>query len=198
MDWKQFFASVAGAIAWPVAVLVIVIMFRKQIRWMLEHLKRIGGPGVNFELSREIDEAQASIEKLAVETKPSQEIINIDAKGFQEKYEALQVAAVFPAGAILFAWKEIEGIIGELKLKLDPNKPYRNPEEVLKALINEGFLSETILHVYRNLKKVRNTIVHTPDAEKMPRGEVMELLGQLGLVANVLRAAGEQLNEKPR
>lgn len=38
MSWLEFFATIIGSLAWPVAAVIVAVLFRKQLRALL------GGP----------------------------------------------------------------------------------------------------------------------------------------------------------
>ena len=45
MDWKQFLASVIGSLAWPVAVVSIVYIFKDRIGFLIGQIRKIGAGG---------------------------------------------------------------------------------------------------------------------------------------------------------
>jgi hypothetical protein len=64
VDWLQFAASVVGAIAWPLTVLVAVLAFRKQLTALLgERLKRLKLGPVEGEWGAELNEVEDAITK---------------------------------------------------------------------------------------------------------------------------------------
>jgi hypothetical protein len=64
MDTKQFIASLVSSLAWPAAVLGIVLLFRKQLADLLTGpLRRLkAGPGgVELEFERILPKVQAQV-----------------------------------------------------------------------------------------------------------------------------------------
>jgi hypothetical protein len=45
MDWKQFFASMVGSLAWPVVVVALLVLLRKHLASMAERLEELTLPG---------------------------------------------------------------------------------------------------------------------------------------------------------
>lgn len=63
MDWRAFFASVVGSLAWPLVVLLIVLLLRRQLIGLfdgpLSRLK-LGPGGVEAEWDRQLEAAAAN------------------------------------------------------------------------------------------------------------------------------------------
>lgn len=50
MDWLQFTSSIAGSLAWPIIVLVLVLAFRTEVRAILRRVRKGKLAGAEFEL----------------------------------------------------------------------------------------------------------------------------------------------------
>ena len=63
MDWMQFVSSLTASLAWPVAAVTTVLLFRKAISDCLPALSKISFPGGSAEFDRTMGEIEAFVEK---------------------------------------------------------------------------------------------------------------------------------------
>src|ERR1039457_7099404 len=102
MDWKQFFSSIVASLAWPTAAVVIVYIFKDQLRSLIGHIKKIGAGGVNVELSEKVEEAVDAGEVVQAEKGlVAPDVIGLDPT-------LLQLAKTFPEAALIQSFKELE------------------------------------------------------------------------------------------
>ncbi|MBK6008651.1 hypothetical protein JJB11_21325 [Ramlibacter ginsenosidimutans] len=67
MDWLQFWSSLAGSLAWPVAAVAIALLFRSKIAALLGKLRKLEGPaGIKADFSEEVIEAAKEAKLVAV------------------------------------------------------------------------------------------------------------------------------------
>jgi hypothetical protein len=85
MDWKQFFASMVGSLAWPVVVVALLVLLRKHLASMAERLEELTLPGgAKAKFDRQLDAARTESEKIivpeAAETEKPSIILSDEAK----------------------------------------------------------------------------------------------------------------------
>lgn len=180
MNWKQFVASIVGSLAWPVLILVIVLAFRKEFSNLIGQIKRIAAGSVKVELAEQVAAVRAAGEAVEVE----QAIDPSDAIALDPSL--LQMVQSFPEAALLQAFKELEGTILQIRSRLPDGKPFRTMVEVLKALVNQGYITESVLALFNKLRAARNTAAHAKGEEEMSPGEALELIRQIKLLQSLL------------
>lgn len=180
MGWKQFIASIISSLAWPIAAVAIVVIFKDQLRHILSQIKKIGAAGVNVELSDQVKEVQKAGEVVELEQGevPAQ-VIALDP-------ELINLAQSFPEAAVLQAFKELEAVLLRIRQRLPDDKPHRNLNEVLKALADDNQISQNVVVLFQRLRQARNTAAHSRDAGKMVPGEAIELIGQIKNLQDLL------------
>ncbi|MGM5029635.1 hypothetical protein AB7813_21000 [Tardiphaga sp. 20_F10_N6_6] len=180
MDWKQFIASVVGALAWPTAAIVIVYVFKEQLRHILSQIKKFGAAGVNVELAQEVQLAERASEAVKFERGDvAENAADIDPS-------LVNLAQNFPEAALLQSFKGLEGTLLRIRQKLPDDKPHRNLNEVLKALADESYISANVITLFQSLRQARNTAAHAKEDAKMTPGEAIQLIGQISLLKNLL------------
>ena len=190
MDWKQFFASLIGSLAWPIAVVSIVYIFKDRIRFLIGQIRKIGAGGVNVELSDKVEEALDAGKVVQVEKGlVAPEVIGLDPT-------LLQLARSFPEAALIQSFKELEGLILKIRAKIPDDRPYRNLYEVLKALEKMQFIPQSAVALFQSLREARNAAAHGSGEEGLTSSEALDLIRQIKLLQEVLTPALDQLPQK--
>jgi hypothetical protein len=190
MGWRQFFASVVGSLAWPVAAVTIVYIFKDQLRLLIGHIKKIGAGGVNVELSEKVEEAIDAGEVVQVE----KGLIAPDVIGLDPTL--LQLAKSFPEAALIQSFKELEALILQIRERTPDARPSRNLYEVLKALEKQQFIPQSAVALFQSLREARNAAAHGKGEEGLSSSEALDLIRQIKLLQEVLRPVLDQLPQK--
>lgn len=164
MNTEQFVASLVNSLAWPVAVVVIVLLFREQLGKLLDApLKRLkaGPSGVELEFDRILSEAAAQVEP-PPQLEPARESATAD---------LADVAALSPAAAVLDGFARVEE---KLRARLrDAGDPRADEQRGAIALTRyagqKQLISPETVEAIRGLAVLRNLAAHggatdvTPD-----------------------------------
>lgn len=185
MDWKQFFASVIGSVAWPAAIFGILFIFRVQLKKLLSQIRKVTAGGVDVELSEQVEKAVTVGQEVEAEqnSAPAGALILDPA--------LLELAKNFPAAAFLQAFKQLEATILKIRGRLT-DRPHRTLNEVMHQLKLKGHISASVEALYLQLRKVRNSAAHAEQGE-MSSGEAVELMSQTKLLDDLLNSVLEQL-----
>ncbi|WP_315772993.1 MULTISPECIES: DUF4145 domain-containing protein [unclassified Bradyrhizobium] len=188
MDWKQFFASLVGSLAWPVATVIILILFRPQVGRLLGQIKKLAAAGVNVDFADQLEKVTEQAKRVEAETKgPPPDVVVLDPT-------VLQLAQKFPEAAVLQEYKELESVLLQIRSRLPDNRPHRNLNEVLAQLNKAGLISGSVIGLFNTIRKARNAVAHSND-EKMTPGEAIELVRETRMLIELLRAV---LNKLPK
>lgn len=187
MDYLQFWSSVIGSAAWPVAIVVIVTIFRKQLRFLLSQVRKIGGAGLNVELAAQVQEVQRV-----------GEAVELEQGGLAAEKEPLdptlmQLVQSFPEAAVLQEYRSVERLLLQIRDKLPDGRPHRNLNEVLNRLASLGMVSDTVVTLFQSVRQARNTAAHAKQGYKMTSGEAIELIGQTKTLQTVLERVLQEL-----
>lgn len=188
MDWRQFFASVIGSVAWPLAVVVIVLLFRKELRRLLSLVRKFGAGGLSVELSDQVEAVRGAAEAVEAESATS-DVVPLDPA-------MLALVKSFPAAAVLQTFKELEGVLLKIRARLPDDKPHRNLNEVLNVLLDQNYISSSVIALFQRLRETRNIVAHSRDEEEMTSGEAIELVREIKRLQNLLNGVLDQLPRK--
>lgn len=193
MDWKQFFASLVGSLAWPVVVVSLLILLRRQLAGMAERLEELTLPGgAKARFDRHLHAAQTQSEKIIVPQVAATESPFVS--------DEAQLANKFPEAAVSEAFRHLEVLIQLIKLHM-PMLPVRATSlSVVQTLLDLQKINENEYELYKSLREARNSAVHA--RTRLTPGEAFEFQQRADIMATVLKRVTKDLQgieiETPR
>lgn len=166
MNWLEFFSSLVAAVAWPGAVIILVIILREPLRDLVPLLQRMKYKGFEMEFGRKLAEAR---EEAGVE-----EEIPIDAELTPEETRLIELAHVSPRAAVTEAWRWVElasldaarALLGE---------DFRNKTftfQAIRRLERDDRIDRGAVALMRDLRGLRNGAVHSPEFAISPEAAI--------------------------
>ncbi len=172
MNILNFILELIKTIAWPITILIIVILLKKPIAELIPFFKRLKYKDLELEFERELVEIRQDIE----ETKKERpERIK---EGDEELSSYLKYTAeVSPRGALIDAWLGLEmSALSSARMcdliPKDITPPFHN---VISALKKARIIGEKDLEIIGKLRGLRNKAVHNPDL-RLTQKEVEEFI----------------------
>ena len=159
MSVLEFIASLVGSLAWPAAVVIVVIVFRNPIGEQLSRLAALRGPGG---WSAEFRERIRQIETQA-ELLPAPSTYQPEELEFASDVQMLpQLAENFPQESIVESWllveRSIRSAAARIGLDLSPIWP---ASRVAERLAEEGHIPRDLIGLIESLRTVRNIAAHS-------------------------------------
>jgi Domain of unknown function (DUF4145) len=154
MGWLEFTASIVGSIAWPIAAVVIAMLFRRQIKALLDKVKSLSWGDAKADFSDRLEEAEVAAE----ESLP--QVTSDETRSGPSQFE--QLLDVYPAAAILESWSHVELAIMERHAAL--GHPYDSRQGVVGAivrLVRNGAIDQATADSLQELRALRNTAAHS-------------------------------------
>ena len=179
-----------GSLAWPVAVVTVVYIFKDRLRLLIGHIKKIGAGGVNVELSEKVEEAIDAGEVVQAE----KGITAPDVAGLDPTL--LQLVKSFPEAALIQSFKELEALVLRIRERMPDGRPYRNLYEALKALEKLEFIPSSAVALFQSLREARNAAAHGRGEEELSSSEAIDLIRQIKLLQEVLTPVLNRLPKK--
>lgn len=153
MDWLTFWAEAIKALSWPVSIVVVAAIFKKELPAILRNIKRIKAGGVEIERLEKVAEA--------VESKLDEGDDNEEGDQLEDFVQLTQTEQKVLSAIIesRFAMRSITGVSKETGLnKATINRTYS--ELIAKGLLEQTRNSEGKLRWYpTNLG--RKSLAHT-------------------------------------
>lgn len=152
MNILEFFTALTESLAWPLCVLISVIILREPIVRLLDSLERIRFKVRDFEVSfdRQMEQVASQAENY-----PEPEDTPIE-----EEIE--DRAAFYPRGAIIEAWLAVEKEIYNLCSTLDliPRRGRHPTAKLLSRLRTSEVVDDGLIDIVRGLQILRNRAAH--------------------------------------
>ncbi len=156
----DFFASIIDSLAWPIVILIIILIFRAHLISALKNLKSVKYGDAEATFEREL--AEATFTAQALETPE----IETAKENTARINELIEMASTSPTGAIIEAWKDIEKAARDvveksgLPLASTPSRPYFNLQNFLS---DHNLLPKAEIDTFRELRMIRNRAAHSND-----------------------------------
>jgi hypothetical protein len=162
MDILTFIAAIIKATAWPVAVVVIVLVFRKQLIALLSRIRKGKFASAEFEFEQ-------GVETLSEQVDPPQlPPPNVDTS-------SVSLVTADPRGVILAAWNGIESAVHRLsyKLQISHSAASHSVTAMVREIEEQGKLDPGDVALFNNLRMLRNRAVHESDFSPSPDSVVL-------------------------
>lgn len=156
MAWLSFVASLVGSLAWPVAVVTLILLLRHALTQILAAVTRFKWRDFEIEVNRVVAQANAEIAG-----KPAPGPGQVPAPPGSLTY--LQtLAGVSPRAAVLEGWLPPEIAAGRLAEKFGFAKPgvALQMSELIDGLNRKGIITDDEAKALGRLRAIRNRLVH--------------------------------------
>ena len=172
MDWLTFTSKIIEALAWPIVVLVLGLVFREKLHDLLAAVRKLkAGPvEAEFEMAAKQVRVNAT-EASAVETTETPDVSsNLEATSEQKVVRKLLSARSDPSGTILEGWASVDGELFKLGRQMGIlDDPLENTAKVYQAIISSNLLPAETNKLVKELRDLRNSVAHvkvspTPDS----------------------------------
>ena len=158
MDRLTFVAEILKSLAWPVALITAVLLFRKPLIELIPALRRLRFKEFELEFGRDLLEA----ERRATVIPSKAEQVRVSAQTVPERLR--QIAVVAPTAAILEAWRDLEAAAADAAARRGFSV-VGGAWQLFVVLQSEGVLNETQASLVESLRKLRNKVAHAHDGD---------------------------------
>ncbi|MFK4771343.1 hypothetical protein [Rhizobium sp. ZW T2_16] len=153
-------AALVGAIGWPLAIVVVVMMLRREISQLLSRLEHmnIGSTGLAFNkiLKAEIIEAAESLAEA-----PEGGIAAPTKRALDKTME--KMIQNDPAGAVVFSWKQVQEVLVRLGDKHNVWLDLRSGRKTADQLCEVNAISSEMADVIKSLYSTYKRAIHSYD-----------------------------------
>jgi hypothetical protein len=170
MDWLTFISKTIDSLAWPLAGIVLGLMFRKKLLELLPTLRKVkAGPlEAEFEMAAKqvlagtADLGSKEVKTDSPQTPASPSVGDVTAK--------LLIARVEPTATIIEGWAALDGELHKLGRQTGiVVDPLESQQKVYQAIMAADVLPAETRQLVRELRDLRNQVAHakvvpTPDS----------------------------------
>ena len=191
----EYFVKIIEALAWPVTVFVLVIIFRGEVSKILDRITSLKYKDFEANFEKQLREAEQQAEHIRSERAPAElgTTDRLTSPQVTVHDQLLRIAEVSPRAAITEAWREVESAATNAAETAGLEAPRRMPiNHLVRELIRERIFSDTALPLFDRLRRLRNEAAHAPEFI-IDQGEVERYVDLALRLANDLFHAGNAL-----
>jgi hypothetical protein len=181
MDWLTFSIRLIEALAWPVTLAALIIVFarRPEIRALVPLLRKLKAGPLEAEFDREIrkiSEETGEVTTPEIEVKPDQRLV--------------EMAKLYPRTAILEAWVGIEATIKRAARQI-LNVDISNSAEAFNQLIRIKAVSPSDVALALELRRLRDQAASHAEEFEPSRDAALQYVKLASQLEASLRRLGE-------
>jgi hypothetical protein len=152
MDWKSFIASMVGSLAWPIVVLTLLILLRKNLGALAERIEEFSFGGAKAVFRKNLAEARERELSLRAHSdiKPSNILTKPDLAEFMTSYPDL---------AVIDAFRDVEELLIATRDALDLPAQMNLPT-IVRKLMERQLINRETAQLFENLRRARNAAAH--------------------------------------
>lgn len=188
MDWLTFVSQMTQALAWPVSLAVVLLLYRKSLLQLVSRL--IGVKMGDFEATFSSETRQ--VEEIVAEAKRS-----LPPAPAIDNSELLELAKTSPNGAILEAWLRIERRLIELAASVGQEATRMPTLRLISLLAEKQVINGYVADSLRGLTAMRNLAVHAGDAE-VSTARAVDFIVLAGTIEILLSTPGMRTARPPK
>lgn len=175
MGWLEFIASMTKSLAWPLVVILIFILFRKEIKERIRDILKLSLPGVAAEFDKKADEVKSSLvnasSPLGGVLVAAPEAIAFEIRESQDE----EIESFANVGRIVSAWSKIENIVKRRLQAVNVDVTRLGPSQLLLAAKTQNLITRDQFDSLRGLLAMRNLAAHGR-ADEITNNRVSEFL----------------------
>lgn len=162
MDALTFLSEIIRSVAWPVTVVVLVVVLRKPLVELIPLLRRLKYKELELEFSQQVSELKAEAESISREHPEEQGQISPSSN------RILNLVSFSTRASIMEAWLEVESAaiaVASSFWNQPPSDVMKNYPKLGEYLLQCKVINEKQLDIFNTLRKLRNKAVHAEELE---------------------------------
>jgi hypothetical protein len=161
MGWLEFFASVVGdVLSWPVAVVVIAILLRIQLRELLKRLRHSKVFGQDFHFGDVLERAEEATALAAADAESRTEA-DSEPRSEPDSTVVDDNALSNPSGLVIARWERVDAAIRDLHTAAGlPTSERRTTVAMARQLEEARIFNSEYVDSVVNLQKLRSLVAH--------------------------------------
>lgn len=156
MNTFAFVASVIGSLAWPITLLIVVILFLKNGSRVAKFVKSIRFKDFELTLRDNLEKARIVAESVEVG------LVSPPSSGERDESEdkVLALAQIDTGVAILKSWQKLESALIRMR-QHNGLMRFTTNSSIVQRLFESKKINESDLALFNQLRSIRNAVVHS-------------------------------------
>jgi hypothetical protein len=177
VDWLTFIATFVGHVAWPLVLIIVVLLFREPLGDLIGNLRRLRYRGFDMHFGKRMERIERDANRLPP---PTAEV--------EDSAVPLEtVAEAHPPTAVLEAWQLVDHVLRIVGKRNGLDDSLMSSGQLIQALQEKGVLNVSFAGLLEDLWHFRNDVAHV---DTIPTDQARRYVGVAKNVAARLRAVG--------
>jgi hypothetical protein len=162
---NQTLVQLVSALAWPLTVTLVALMFRQEIRKVASRLSTLSYGDMKAEFEKDLNKLERDVKELSVkESSTKVERPKNDSETL-DSYERLsRIAEISPRAAIMEAWRDIEVTTKQVTDAYEISTDGQIAGvKAIRELVHQHLLPESVVSVYEQMRRLRSRAAHAAD-----------------------------------
>jgi len=170
MDWLTFVSKLVEALAWPVAGIILGLIFRKKLLDLIPTLRKVKAGPLEAEFELATKQVLAETVGLGPKAADAESAKPTNGRGVESTAARLVTARTEPTATIIDGWSALDGELHKLGRQTGiVVDPLQSQQKVYQEIIASDVLPAGTKHLVRELRQLRNQVAHaqvipTPDS----------------------------------
>lgn len=187
MSVLQFISSIIESIAWPAAIVILLLAFKKYIVQLFPSISSLKYKDLEVQFSEKVKEL-VNISKDDIQKLPD----TCDDFNISRENQLFGLLEISPRAAIIESWLLVETAASKALQKKNPDMSKKTsmiaPARLGKYLQDYKLLTDIQFTIYDNLREMRNSAVHIGDAQ-FNKNDVTKYINLAIMLANQIENA---------
>ena len=200
-DLLVFISSLVSSLAWPAAIVILVLVFRAPLQKLLEGLTRLRYGDLEIDFGREVQNIKDQVTTAGIELAPkttTAKMVTNDSN--QIIADALELVEEFPESAVVLAWTSVECELFDVGVRFDipaSNRRYNPPSRTIRLLREHGYLDSETHNILDRMRNLRNAAAHpVREKVKISSDEATEFVIIAGAMTEKLKSLEPSFNSE--
>jgi hypothetical protein len=162
---NQALVQLVSALAWPVTVIIIALLFRHEVRHTASRLSSLSYKSLKADFEQDLSNLEKDVKELAPKEPVAKANRIEEDKDAVNSYERLKrIADISPRAAIMEAWRDIEVTTKKVADAYGVSTQGQIAGvRAINELVQLHLLPDSVTSVYEQMRRLRSRAAHAAD-----------------------------------
>jgi len=160
----EYAVQIISALAWPLTVIIVSIMFRHEAKQIVARLSSLSYGEVKAEFKHDLMKIENAVDALDIGTANSGPQEQQNGESLSSYERLLRIAEISPRAAIMEAWRDIEVTTKKVTDAYGISVGGQIAGvKAIRELVRRGLLPESVVPIYERMRRLRSRAAHAAD-----------------------------------
>ncbi|MFD1956369.1 hypothetical protein ACFSL6_19840 [Paenibacillus thailandensis] len=163
MDWLTFVSEIVKTLAWPVSVLMIIILLKKPLTELIPSITKLKYKEFELDFDMELEEAEKIAEEARLPKTTdmiNNQVMRVNSNAVERLSYIKDVNLRSSRDGIIDSWLLVEEALRKLAEKNEFRSINMPPMKILRDLSDNKVITHELFEICDRLYRIRNEAVH--------------------------------------